>query len=68
MDDVSRAKIQQVAAAQLAVYGQIERRKIPSSFVHVQADADCPDFLQLWQWPLPNALALVPRCVAYRLS
>jgi len=49
------------AAAQLAVDARVEQGELAYTALHLQADAQCPDVLDLERCLLPNELALVPR-------
>jgi hypothetical protein len=59
--DILQAKPNQVTSAQLTVDGQVEKGKVTKPIAELQPDTDCPDFLQLQRWLLPNKSALVPR-------
>ena len=51
----------EIASAQLAVDAQIEEREFASTAFHLEADAQCPDVLDLERRLLPDDLAFVPR-------
>ena len=51
---VPNQQLDQVAGAQLAVDTKIEQGKAAQSALHLQADADCPDFLEA------DELSLIP--------
>jgi hypothetical protein len=61
--DIAHPKAHQVAAAQLAVHGEIEQRQLPDPVVRLQTNAYRPDVLELERGLLANQLALVPRLV-----
>ena len=54
-------QLDQVAAAQLGIYGQVKQRQVPSRFLELQPDPNGPDLLQLQGRLLTDDLALVPR-------
>ena len=59
--DVGDAKLNDIAAAQLAVDGGIEHSEVAHPAVMLEAGADRPDVLGL-KWRLrPDDAALVPR-------
>jgi hypothetical protein len=51
----------EIAAAQLAVDAQVEEREFAHPALHLKADAQRPDVLDLEGCLLPDDLALVPR-------
>ena len=51
----------EIAATQLAVDAQVEQRELAHPVLHLEADAERPDFLELERGLLPHDLALVPR-------
>ena len=64
LDHVVHAQPDQIAAAQLAVDGEVEEREFAGSMVQLQSNANGPDLLQLQWGLLAEQLALVPRrCV-----
>jgi hypothetical protein len=64
---VAYSELDEVARAQLAVDTQIKKGKLPQPALHLQANAECPDLLQLERGFLTDQLALVP-CLAMGLS
>jgi hypothetical protein len=55
---VVHAKPDQVAPTQLAIDGEVEKRKLSGSMIQLQANPDRPDFLQLQRWLLPSSFPL----------
>jgi len=53
-DHVLDAKADQIAAAQLAIDGEVEERKLPDSMFELQSNPDRPDLLQLQRGLLPE--------------
>ena len=58
--DVPDLQPHQVAAAELAVDSQVEKCQLPHPVLHLEANSQCPDVLELERRLLPNDLALVP--------
>src|SRR5205823_10095966 len=67
MAHVAYSELDEVAGAQLAVDTQIEKGKLAQPALHLQANSDCPDLLQLERGFLTDRLALVP-CLPMGLS
>src|SRR5437867_9336869 len=61
LDHVADAKPDQIAAAQLAVDGEVEQREFPGSMIQLQSNPDGPDLFQLKWRLLAEQLAFVPR-------
>ena len=59
--DIGDPQGDQIAAAELAVDGQVEKREIPHPLVHLQTHADRPNLLERERGFLTDKLALVPR-------
>ena len=59
--EVPDSEADEIAAAQLAVDAKVEQGELAYTALHLQADAQCPDVLELERCLLPNDLALVPR-------
>jgi hypothetical protein len=51
----------EIAAAELAVQGEIEKGELADSLGELEADSDCSDLLEAQRWLLAYQLALVPR-------
>jgi hypothetical protein len=64
LDDIVDTQPDQIAATQLAIDGEIEKRKVSGSMIQLQANPDRPDFLQLQRGLLTEQFAVVPRCNA----
>jgi len=62
LDDIVDTESNQIAAAQLAVDGEVEQRKLPGSMIQLQANPNGPDLFQLQRWLLAEQLTFVPRC------
>ncbi|MBA3507265.1 MAG: hypothetical protein H0T80_15995 [Betaproteobacteria bacterium] len=60
---ITHAQLHQVAGAQFAVDAQVEQRQFPQPPLHLQADPDSPDLLELEWCLLTDELALVPSLV-----
>jgi len=60
VSDVANAKIDEIAAAQLAVNGEIEQRQISNLTGILKMNTDRPDVLGLERWLLPYQFAFVP--------
>jgi len=45
LDDIMDTKADKIAAAQLAIDGEIEKRKLSRSMIHLKANPNRPDFL-----------------------
>ena len=63
LEHIANVKPHKVAAAQLAVDGEIEQCKFACSMVQLQPNSDGPDFFQLQRRLLAKQLALVPRVI-----
>ena len=61
MTHVSDLERDEVAAAQLAVDAEVEQGEFAHPSLHLEADAQRPDVLELERRLLPDELALVPR-------
>lgn len=59
--DIANTKIDQVAATQLTVNGEVEQSQVSRFLSKLQSYADCLDLLQLERRLLFNQPALVPR-------
>jgi hypothetical protein len=44
LDDIMDTKANKIAAAQLAIYGEIEKRQLSRSMIHLKANPNRPDF------------------------
>lgn len=60
MGDVVHAQVDEIAAPQLAVDGQIEHGEVTDRMGILQVDADGPDVLRLERGLLADELSLVP--------
>ena len=58
------AQPDQIAAAQLAVDGQVEQGKVAQFAAELEPDPDGPDFLRLQRGFLAAQFAFVPRAAA----
>jgi hypothetical protein len=47
LDDIVDPESKWIAAAQLAVDGEVEQREFPGSMIHLQPNPDSPDLFQL---------------------
>lgn len=61
MADVADLEGDEIAAPKFAVDAKVEHGELSYTSLHLQADAKCPDVLELKRRLLPNDLALVPR-------
>jgi hypothetical protein len=61
LGDIYNPQPDQVASAQLAVDGQIEKRKIAQSAMNLETHTDGPDFTSFQGWFLAGDLTFVPR-------
>jgi hypothetical protein len=61
MGDVPDPQIHQVAAAQLAINGQVKHGQVAHRMPVLQVNPDRPDLLGLERGLLPDKFALVPR-------
>ena len=61
MADIVDAQVDQVAATQYAVDGQVEDCQVSGPAEDFQANANCPDFTYAKRCLLPHQIALVPR-------
>ena len=69
LDHIMYTECNQVAAAQLAVDGEIEQGEFPDSMSQLQPNPDGPDLFQLQRGLLAEQLALVPRyCTPFGLD
>ena len=59
LDHIVDAESNQIAAAQLAVDGEVEQREFPRSMIQLQPNPDSPDLFQL-QWGPGQAAAAIP--------
>jgi hypothetical protein len=68
LDDIVDAESHQIAASQLAVYGEVEQREFPGSMIQLQPNPDSPDLFQLQWGLLAEQLTFVPRyCTPFGL-
>jgi hypothetical protein len=61
MGNISHPKVHQIAAAQLAVDGEVEHSQLANLLVELEMYPDGPDVFLLERWFLTNQLAFVPR-------
>ena len=61
MTNVPDLQGNEVASTQLAVNTQVKQRELAYPVLHLEADAERPDVLELERSLLPDDLALVPR-------
>jgi hypothetical protein len=61
MTNISDLQGDEIAPAQLTVDTQVEKCELAHPVLHLEADAERPDVLQLERGLLPDDLALVPR-------
>jgi hypothetical protein len=62
LDDIMDTQRDEIAAAQLAIDGEIEKRQLSRSMIQLKAKPNRPDFLWLQRGLLPKQFAFVPRC------
>ena len=61
--EVPEFEADEITATQLAVNAEVEEGQFAYTALHLKADAQCPDVLELERRLLPNDLSLVPRLV-----
>ena len=64
---VANAQPHEIASTQFAVDAEIEQGEFSQAALHLQANPDAPNRLQLERCLLPDQLALVPRVVMTNL-
>ena len=57
-----------IATAQLAIDGEIEKRQIALAIGHLKLGTDRPDVLRRQRWFSASQLAFVPRDIGFSLS
>lgn len=61
MGNIANPQGNKIAAAKLAVYGQVKHCQVTDAFAELQMDTNGPDVFQLQWWLLPDQFAFYSR-------